>query len=85
MDSKAHIREQLEAMKNVDIRTVDPDTLRDIREVSVDQKLPREERMAEFLRQIKNPYCFKCGKFTVKAQFSDDGVSLEDCLKQILM
>ena len=59
--------------------------LADIREVSVDPKLPKEERIAEFLRQIKNPYCFQCGKFTVRAQFTDNGVSLEDCLKQILI
>ena len=57
----------------------------DIRDVSVDQTLPKEERIAEFLRQIKNPYCFRCGKFTVRAQFADNGVSLEDCLKQILI
>ena len=59
--------------------------LADIRDVSVDQTLPKEERIAEFLRQIKNPYCFRCGKFTVRAQFADNGVSLEDCLKQTLI
>ncbi len=59
--------------------------LADIRDVSVDRNLPKEERIAEFLRQIKNPYCFRCGKFTVRAQFADNGVSLEDCLKQILL
>lgn len=31
--------------------------LADIRDVSVDPNLPREERISEFLRQIKNPYC----------------------------
>ena len=35
----------------------------DIQDVSVDPNLPKEERIAEFVRQIKNPYCFKCGKF----------------------
>ena len=59
--------------------------LADIRDVSVDQSLPKEERIAEFLRQIQNPYCFRCGKFTVRAQFAENGVSLEDCLKQILI
>ena len=57
----------------------------DIQDVSVDPNLPKEERIAEFVRQIKNPYCFKCGKFTVRAQFAPDGPSLEDCLKQILI
>ena len=33
--------------------------LADIRDVSVDQSLSKEERIAEFLRQIKNPYCFR--------------------------
>lgn len=60
-------------------------TLVDIRNISVDQALPREERIAEFLRQIKDPHCFKCGKFTVYAQFAENGVSLEDCLKQVLI
>ena len=59
--------------------------LADIRDVSVDQTLPKEERIAEFLRQIKNPYCYRCGKFTVRAQYTENGVSLEDCLKQILL
>ena len=30
-----------EALRNVDIREVDPDTLVDIREVKIDQSLPR--------------------------------------------
>lgn len=69
-----------------DTDNIQPDSgLVDIRDVSVNQSLPREERIAEFLRQIKNPYCFKCGKFTVRAQFAENGVSLEDCLKQVLI
>ena len=56
-----------------------------LRDVSTDQSLPKEERIAEFIRQIKNPYCFRCGKFTVQAQFADNGVSLADYLKQNLI
>ena len=60
-------------------------SLVDIREVSVDKTLTREERIAEFVRQIKNPHCFKCGRFTVRVQFAEIGASLEDCLKRILI
>ena len=35
---------------------VPTDELVDIREVSVDKNLPKEERIAAFIRQIKNPY-----------------------------
>ena len=59
--------------------------LPDIREISVNPNLSREERIAEFLRQIGNPYCFKCGRFTVHVQYAKNGQSLEDCLKQILI
>lgn len=64
---------------------MDAASLVDIRDVSVDKNLTREKRIAEFVRQIKNPYCFKCGRFTVRAQFSENGASLEDCLKRILI
>ena len=36
------------------------DELVDIREVSVDKNLPKEERIAAFIRQIKNPYRLLC-------------------------
>lgn len=42
--------------------SMDTAPLVDIRDVSVDKNLTREERVAEFIRQIKNPYCFKCGR-----------------------
>ncbi len=63
----------------------DKSELVDIRDVSVDPSLPREERIAEFVRQIKNPYLFRCGDFIIHAKFDPDGLSLEDCLKQVLL
>ena len=63
---------------------VPTDELVDIREVSVDKNLPKEERIAAFIRQIKNPYRFRCGDFVVNACFAGNGVTLEDCLQGIL-
>ncbi len=65
-------------MQNVDIRTVDPDTLRDIRDVEVNTSLPKKERMLDFIRQIGNPYCYRHGKYVVKVSFTDTDVTLED-------
>ncbi len=53
----------------------------DIREVLVDKSLPKHERIIEYVRQIKNPHKYKCGKFTVTAKFSENGPSMEECLK----
>ena len=56
----------------------------DIKDVSVDKNLSKDERIAEYVRQIKNPYCFKCGKFTVNVKFAENGPSLEDCLQRLV-
>lgn len=78
METGAITREAIEAMKNVDIRTVDPDTLRDIRDVEVKAELPKGERILDFIRQIRNPYCYRHGKYVVKVSFTDTDVTLED-------
>ena len=56
----------------------------DIRTVTVDKSLPKEERSADFVRQIKNPYRFRCGDFVVNASFARNGATLENCLRGIL-
>ena len=63
---------------------INSDSLVDIRTVKVDKTLPRDARIAEFIKQIKNPYRFKCGKFTVNAKFAESGLTLEDCLLQMV-
>lgn len=76
--------EKVEEWKKVDIREVDIDTLADIRDVNIDMDWPREKRIEEFIRQIKNPYCFKVGKIAVKVEFSDGDATFEDRVKEYL-
>ncbi|MCX4373379.1 DUF6870 family protein [Oscillibacter sp. CU971] len=78
MEPCAYTMEQIKAMQNVDIRTVDPAGLRDIREVKVNTDLPKQERILDFIRQIGNPYCYRHGKYVVKVSFTDTDVTLED-------
>ena len=72
-------------MKNMQIKDIDINTLVDIRDVSVSKDLPKEKRIEEFVRQIKNPFCYRCGKFVVKASFAENGFTMEDCLKSIIL
>jgi hypothetical protein len=55
----------------------------DIHEVSIDKNLTRQERILEFVRQIKDPYHYICGKFKITAIFPQDAPTLEDCLRQL--
>lgn len=77
MEDMVQPKIDFELLRQVDVRTVDPDTLVDIRELNIDTSLPKEERMREFVRQVKNPFCFKVGKITVGVSFAGNGVSFE--------
>lgn len=78
MDLTTLTAADIDAMQNVDIRTVDLETLRDIRDVEVNTELPKRERLLDFIRQIGNPYCYRHGKYVVKISFTDTDATLED-------
>ena len=77
--------EEYQRLKNVDIRTVDPDTVPDIRAVRIDPSLPPAVRIRDVARQMNgNPFVYRCGGLLVKTSF--DGTRplqavLEDCLE----
>ena len=75
----------INAMRDTDIRAVDPAGLVDIRDIKVNTSLPREERLLDYLGQIKNPYCFRHGKTVVKVSFADTDATLEDRLERYLL
>jgi len=75
----------LEAMRAVDIRTVDPETLVDIRDVKINSLLPQRERMIDYIRQVKNPYLFKCGKMVIQSSFTETEATLDDRLERCFL
>jgi len=74
-----------EAMRAVDIRTADPAALADIRDVKVNTALQGRERVLDFIRQVRNPYLYKCGKMVVKISFAETEATLEDKLESYLL
>lgn len=72
----------VEEMKSVDVRMVARDSLVDVTQIHIDEGLPKEERLKEFVRQVKNPYCFRVGNVVVKNVYSSDGVSLREQFEQ---
>ena len=69
----------MENLKSFDIRTVLPETLKNIEDVVIDTNLSVEERMRAFVKQIKNPYCFRCGKLVVEGEYKESGKSINEC------
>ena len=56
----------------------------DIRDVRVDKTLPRQERIESFIRQIKDPYHFRCGEYIIHVKCANNGATLENRLHGIL-
>ena len=74
----------VEAMKNVNPKTVDRSKLIQRSIVRLDPAAPREERLRDFIQQIRNPYCYLDGKTVVKISFSSTDTTMEDCLEHYL-
>ena len=70
---------ELEKMKNVDPRTVERSTLVQRKDVKVRSRGTKQERVMDYIRQIKNPYCYLEGKTVVKISFADTDRTIEDC------
>ena len=68
-------------MRKVDIRTVDPATVHDRRDVSIVSTHPRETRIASYLKQIGNPYCYVDDGVVVKIGSVRDETNIDiiDC------
>lgn len=72
----------LEKLRSVSPEEVDRDDLVDIQDIVVESQLPKEERIADFIQKIKNPYLCKCGKIVVQSVFEETDITLTERLTQ---
>ena len=77
--------QQLDAMKSVDIRSIDKTALVDVQGFQFDNSLSKRERIEQFIERMKNPYCFRYGGLGVKVEFTDGGPTLSDLLTDFLL
>jgi hypothetical protein len=75
----------LQAMRSVDIATVDKAALVDLRDIIIKTALPQRERMIDFIRQAKNPYCFKYKNMAIKSGYEDTEKTMEDTLESYFL
>lgn len=75
----------LEELQSVDIRTVKPEDVVDIQQIKIEEGLSQQEKRKEFIRQVKNPYCFRVGNVIVKARYSGNGICLNERFEELVM
>jgi hypothetical protein len=75
----------LREMKDIDVRTVDIESLVDGSEIQVDLDLPVPERMESTIKQMNgNPYFLRSGAIAVKISHADTAVTLDERMESYL-
>ena len=72
-------QEEKKELASVDIRAIDSEELVDMENVKINPELPVRERVTDYIRQIKNPYCYRSHGVIVKISFAGKR-KLEECL-----
>ena len=68
-----------------DFDDVDVNELKDIRKVRIDRSQTKEKRIAQYLKQVGNPYMVRVGNVKVKIRFANNGVSFEEAFEDLLL
>ena len=85
MEAIATSKTNLQRLRDVDIRTVDRSQLVDLNSIEVDESRPVSERMEEFVRKIKNPYCFRVGDVAVKVVYKENSPTFQQNFEEMLL
>ena len=56
----------------------------EISSIKRDRRKSSNERILDFLKQVKNPYVFKVNGHLVQIGFTNNGKTAEDCLTNVL-
>lgn len=87
MKSKYNIKEleeKLERYKKMNLEDINPDDVDEMTSIKIDRRKSSNERILDFLTQVKNPYVFKVNGKLVRMSFSEKGPTADDCLTQCL-
>ena len=76
--------EELREMASVDVRTVDIDTLTDLRDIQIDTKAPVEKKLASFARQAGTPYVGRIGDYVVKVCYQKEGATIDEKMEEYI-
>ena len=75
----------LEKLSKVDIEKTNLISLVNIEEIGIDISMPADQRIMKYFKDVKNPYCFLCGKTPVKITFAENGPELGETIKNFFL
>lgn len=78
------LEEKINRYKNMKLEDINPDDVDEISSIKIDRRKSSNERILDFLTQVKNPYVFKVNGKLVRMSFAESGPTADECLTQCL-
>ena len=78
------MRKAIEEMKQLSIKECDKEQLMDLKSIEIDEEKSKEERISDYIRQVKNPYYFKVGDVAVRLSFDEGGRTFQECMEELV-
>ena len=78
------LEEKINRCKNIKLEDMNPDEVDEISSIKIDRRKSSNERILDFLTQVKNPYVFKVNGRLVRFSFSENGPTVDECLTRVL-
>lgn len=78
------LEEKLERCKSIKLEDINPDEVDEISSIKIDRRKSSNERILDFLTEVKNPYVFKVNGRLVRFIFSENGPTADECLTRAL-
>ena len=60
------------------------DDLVDIQDVEINHNQPKEQRIMQYINDIKDPYCFKVDDMVIRVEFADTTLTLQEGLSNYI-
>ena len=76
--------EELQRMKETNIREVSREELTNLCDITIDMTLNPQERVRQFAEQTNNLYIHKMGEYVVKVSYADTDQNVNDVLERYM-
>ena len=78
------IKDKLKMFENMSLADIDINDVDELTNIKINKKKSSNERILDFLNEVKNPYVFKMNGKLVRISFSNTDRTADDCLTRVL-
>ena len=78
------IKDKLKMFENMSLSDIDINDVDELTNIKINKKKSSNERILDFLSEVKNPYVFTMNGKLVRISFSNTDRTADDCLTRVL-